>query len=210
MFITLSVAVRYINCTVSAKNTETWRKHVAESSEFPQVNLWYFVFFEQDYCKHYCALSHKWRGCCPHSVIYPTICYPIVQWMSNLFWDCKKKRKRGFTRLYTSTLTINLNLLLHYDSGKGYAERDWALGFRIRARLTMSNIVQTRGNGLYLSAGLALQCTDTRWGTIIILLTLNTSKNHTQLSALYTNTCINKLMLYNNLFSYILSHILLH
>lgn len=72
--------------------------------------------------------------------------------------QAQKESKLVFTRLYTSTFTIDLNLLLHCDSGKGHTEMEWVLGFRLRARLTVSNIVQARGNGLYLSAWPALQC----------------------------------------------------
>lgn len=62
----------------------------------------------------------------------------------------KEKEEARLQVLYT--LTIDLNLLLHCDSGKGHGEMEWVLGFRTRARRTMSNTVQARGNGLYLSA----------------------------------------------------------
>lgn len=112
----------------------------------------------------------------------------------------QKERKQGFTPLCTFTLTIDLNLLLRCDSGKGHVEMEWVLGFRTRARLTVSNIVQVRSNGLYLSAWPALQCADRRLDAVLLFLTLNTGRHHTHLLPLQqTHT-------HSTVSSYILSH----
>lgn len=134
MFFTF--AVRYISHMVSAKNmgihmcchtvsdraaATTWRKHAAERPTgtsyatlhplsrtlviiivlFPQMKVTFFSL-----CKSSCHLLSS----------------GIVN--VKFILGVQKERKQVFTRFYTSTLTIDLNLLLHCDRGKGHTERE--------------------------------------------------------------------------------------
>ncbi len=69
----------------------------------------------------------------------------------------------------------------------------------------MSNIVQVRSNGLYLSAWPALQCADRRLDAVLLFLTLNTIRHHTHILPLHTHTNTHR-HTHSTVSSYIPSH----
>lgn len=89
---------------------------------------------DEDTCDHYCASPHQQKGRRPlqGGAISP---FP------------PRRVKQG-----TSTVTTGLHLQPRRDGAKGHAHAtEWVLGFRSRARPTVSDAVWASSNGLYLT-----------------------------------------------------------
>ena len=126
VLITLPVAVRYISRLLSANNTEGHMCSRAVSDRAAVTTWWniptgravILCLLDSSSCHHHRSLLTDKK----HVIVFGLIRPDFSLRQRRACWIyCRGKRKRVFTAVCSSTLTIDLNLLPRCDGGKGHA-----------------------------------------------------------------------------------------